>query len=676
MKIRFCLILLIISLTFPVLAQTPVPNQLRLTIESVEDSQFPEIEVFFTLTNFAGRAVTDLSPSMISGTYQGQPVTVNDLADISANNSPRYVMLVLDLTSSVSASYLDEQKETAQIIIDELDANDRVGVVIFDTASARVLIETTFDHGAVQNEIEQLEVVNGPSNTFHDGLYQALNHLQTISTTEDIQRVVIVLTDVENPQGTRNKDEILRLSQTINAPMHLIGFGDATRDLLDEYSLPTDGFTYLERDRSQGDLRGLAEDVAGVISQEYQLFLTLNDVTANNNSSPLSLTVDIGGGISQTASTNIVARQQAIQVTLPNLTNGELVSGIVNFEPQISYANNNESPTLATVDYSIVRQAMADEALSPPNTANPNYEWDTNGLAGGDYTIRVTATDIVGNVGSHTVLLRIARSLSVEITQPTADSANADDTISVESGTINVEALVQSDFSVNQVTLYVDGEQVADPLQTPPYIFEWNSGDGTAVGLYNLRVVAQDVNGVEAFDEIVVNVSIGSSGTAIFLVAISVVLALVGLFIFVAFRRRSQQRRFHSSNSGDQIYITEDPAVNLPPEKPVLMLEPTPPVATLSIITSPHEGQQSFPLKEGIFKLGRQQAENDIVIRDRKISREHAQISVDNGQVRYQDLNGERNPSFVNDEKIDGVHILYDGDQLRLGDTTFKIKLS
>jgi hypothetical protein len=665
MTMRFWLFIVALIWILPLAAQSAEANQLRVQIHSVEDSLYPDVDVFLTVASASGRAVSNLAPSMISGNYNGQAIQVTNLEDISASNQTRYVMLVLDLTSSVSGSYLEEQKETAQIIIDELDANDWVGVVIFDTDLARVLVQPTFDHGAVQNEIDTLAIVDGPSNTFHDGLYEALHSLESQSSP-DIERVVVALTDVEDPQGSHSRDEVIQLATSLGVQMHMVGFGGTSSDLLDTYSLPTGGFTYLERERTRGDLQGLAEDVAGVISQEYRLSLRLDSVPATNNNASLSLTVDIGGGVRQTASTSVVARQRPLQVTFPSLSNGELVSGTVVFEPEIVYVDNQEVPELAQVDYMLVRPALPDEQLSPPNTANPVYHWDTSSLAGGDYTIRMTARDSVGNTGSTTVVLRIGRSLSVNISR--LGGSELIEPISVDSGNVELEIEVDSDYALDGISLYVDGTLVAESSSTVPYILHWNTGSPTNVGLFNLRVVARDVNGVEAFQEIAVNVRIGIWATIIFFAVLLGVLAGIGLFIYFAIRNRNQHRRGQAQAPRIEIISEAAPVISAPAAMPLIG-----PPATLRVVSSPHFIQESFALNKELLKLGRAQAENDIVIGDPKISRNHAHIIVANGLVRYRDLNSPNfNPSYVNNVELRDTIILNHGDKIQLGDTVLE----
>src|SRR5262249_17671380 len=76
-----------------------------------------------------------------------------------------------------------------------------------------------------------------------------------------------------------------------------------------------------------------------------------------------------------------------------------------------------------------------------------------------------------------------------------------------------------------------------------------------------------------------------------------------------------------------------------------------------------------FPLGDGRFVLGRS-AECDFVIQDPTVSRQHAEIVVDNGSVSIRDL-GSRNGTYVDDEKAAAIQAVRCGQRLRLGNVSF-----
>jgi hypothetical protein len=78
---------------------------------------------------------------------------------------------------------------------------------------------------------------------------------------------------------------------------------------------------------------------------------------------------------------------------------------------------------------------------------------------------------------------------------------------------------------------------------------------------------------------------------------------------------------------------------------------------------------------DGDRKLGRSQ-DCDIVLLDPKVSREHAKILAEGGEMVIIPLS-EKNPVYVNDEKVEEADQLSDGDMLRLGNpgsSTFRFR--
>ena len=91
------------------------------------------------------------------------------------------------------------------------------------------------------------------------------------------------------------------------------------------------------------------------------------------------------------------------------------------------------------------------------------------------------------------------------------------------------------------------------------------------------------------------------------------------------------------------------------------------------VLTVRHTGQQ-FPLTQAPVTIGRQ-PDCTVVLADPQVSRQHAAISYQAGRYIVQDL-GSANGSYINDRRITAPQALRDGDQLRLGNTIFDVRLT
>jgi parallel beta-helix repeat protein len=98
-----------------------------------------------------------------------------------------------------------------------------------------------------------------------------------------------------------------------------------------------------------------------------------------------------------------------------------------------------------------------------------------------------------------------------------------------------------------------------------------------------------------------------------------------------------------------------------------LTMPSSPPLAGWLVVESGVSEGQQFPLR-GTMRLGRS-AENEIALVDSQLSRNHAAISREEGGYILQDLNS-TNGTFLNGQSIAEPHVLRDGDQIRIGNTT------
>ena len=82
---------------------------------------------------------------------------------------------------------------------------------------------------------------------------------------------------------------------------------------------------------------------------------------------------------------------------------------------------------------------------------------------------------------------------------------------------------------------------------------------------------------------------------------------------------------------------------------------------------------QRFAVPEGGLNIGRA-SENQVVVRDDGVSRFHAHILFDNGALWLRDA-GSRNGVFVNGTRITQHQALKIGDELRVAEHLFVVKL-
>ena len=90
------------------------------------------------------------------------------------------------------------------------------------------------------------------------------------------------------------------------------------------------------------------------------------------------------------------------------------------------------------------------------------------------------------------------------------------------------------------------------------------------------------------------------------------------------------------------------------------------------VCTSGELAGQRFDVPEGGLDIGRAD-ENGVVVRDDGVSRFHARLLYDNGQLWLQDA-GSRNGVFVNGQRVTGHRALKVGDEITIAKHVFSVK--
>jgi pSer/pThr/pTyr-binding forkhead associated (FHA) protein len=88
------------------------------------------------------------------------------------------------------------------------------------------------------------------------------------------------------------------------------------------------------------------------------------------------------------------------------------------------------------------------------------------------------------------------------------------------------------------------------------------------------------------------------------------------------------------------------------------------------IVKGPSGVEKAYPMRAITVTIGRSD-QCDIAVKDSSMSGKHAEISKINGEIRVKDL-GSANGIWLNGERVEDVE-LYDGDVLRLGQTSIRI---
>lgn len=151
---------------------------------------------------------------------------------IRLQNESRDIMLVLDISTSMlepDFSYggrritrLDAVKKVVSDFADKR-ANDRLGLILFGTR-AYLQAPLTYDKASVKDILWSMQAgMAGDSTSIGDALALALKNLR--QTPQSDQKVIILLTDGENNDGSMSLGQAIKLAKDEGIKTYTIGVG-------------------------------------------------------------------------------------------------------------------------------------------------------------------------------------------------------------------------------------------------------------------------------------------------------------------------------------------------------------------------------------------------------------------------------------------------------------------
>lgn len=141
------------------------------------------------------------------------------------------------------------------------------------------------------------------------------------------------------------------------------------------------------------------------------------------------------------------------------------------------------------VDNQVVTSVNSSPFAFPLNTAN---------YANGTHTLKVTASDAAGNIGSASVSVNVNNVSVTDTTPPVVSIVSPISGASVTkvTGSVTITASAQDNVAVSQVSFYVDNVLKCTDTSTP-YSCAWNTKKAST-GAHTLKVTAWDTSGNSA----------------------------------------------------------------------------------------------------------------------------------------------------------------------------------
>jgi VWFA-related protein len=621
-KQRVLLGLLAVLALLPLLAM-PVTAQgqgLFLIVNRVDDSDFPQVRVWATISDGAGRAVTDLDAADFLAWEDGSPAQV-----VSASPVPRdeaegiTLVLALDVSGSMAGEPLESTKEAAEALLQVLRDKDRAALITFSEKVERVQPFTS-DVERLRTAIAGLAPAGDTA--FNDAVFDAVEMLEQLPPG---RKAIVILTDGEDTASLVTVDDAINKARDAGVPVYAIGFGRAAQsqeleNVLQRVAKVTGGHYY--QALTAEELGDTFRDVADLLGYQYEVVVR-SALPAQDARHELKLRASQRGQDADDVA-SFTSRRRGVVVTLATEPEGDTFGGEISLIAVVE-----KSPAAIEMVQFLVDDAPLAKLAEEPFV----YEWDSATVAPGEHAVKAIATDRAGNSGTAEMTLTVVAPLTVKIVSPAQEAA--------VSGEFEVEAVVEAapHNRVTAVEFLWDGQPLAE-AGSPPYVYTIDSGRYVA-GKHRLAVRARDAFGHEQEATVTVNVRAVSSRPGLWIL-LGVVLIVFGITIPLALRGR---RRMLSAPVAAQ---------------------PVEAGAWLVVERGSHPGEQ-FPLDKDEVSLGRSRAENDVKIEGRTASRRQSVVKFDGEQFVYFDLSP-TNPSIINEVEIVGPHELAEGDLIEIGD--------
>jgi len=592
-----------------------------LAINQIDDSAFPDVTAYVTVSDGAGMPVAGLPQDAFGAAEDGRPITGFRVQAVVSQQRGIALILALDLSGSMKGSALDAARSAAKALVNALGPQDTVAILGF-SEQVRWLQDSTTDRASALRALDGMTAQGDTA--LNDAIYEAAGRVGALPAG---RRVVVVLTDGRDTASTISQDRAITQAQAMQAPIFTIGFGpEINASALGEIALQTGGSSTIAPSLDQ--LSESFQRVLRQLKQQYALSFR-SSLVPDMREHELLVRVTYSQDTFEDQK-HFLARAVVPVVDMPGLASGQQVKGKVRLTPRIVSAT-----AIRRVTYLVDARPVAEITASPFE-----WEWDTTTVTPGQHGLEVRATDESGRESAWRGQLLVAPPLSVRFVSPAEGDSIGGDVILA----IRWEAV----HDLAQVEYLRDGQSLFI-VKAAPFQVQWRT-DAVPMGEHQVLVRALDVLGNQAQDAIKVTVTrpsevtpatpeprAVSSGTLkwqpILLALLAVLLvasaAVVGNRLLGA-RQKSPAALIWQLQSGDQ---------------------------------------HRLPLKEGENTIGKLAQGNTVVVDAPTVSRVHAVIRIDSARASYQFRNlSVKSVSVVNGTEVTDSCALADGDQIELGD--------
>lgn len=467
---RILYLLLLIAALAGVTTIVAAQANAGITIVSIDDTEYPILRIFATVTASNGRPITGLTEADFRAQAEGRDANLVSVEEIVDSDAGLSVVLVVDSSESMFEAPLSDTQNAANILIDALEPSDEIAIVDFDS-EVRVVQPFTNDFNAARAAVAGAEA--GGITALYQAAYDGVETL--VNNASNPRRVLVLVTDGHEfgDRSQRTRDEAIQLAQTNGIPVFAVGFGSVYPPYLTALGDGTGGRTYLLPSSAQ------LEDAFNFISNflRSQYIITIApDLVPDGGIAPISLSAADFSATQDYQKPNLLPIPAVLNVP------GQPIAIPTDVTISAS-APRGFGDVIVRIDGQPVEfNSAAFDTASGDFTGTLTL--DPFALAPGAYELSVEAVDTQG--GSRTTTRPFVIAALPLLVQ--ASGIEVGETIDEDSPRTVTASIVQSQAAVESVAFVLNGEELVADGEAP-YTVEVPVQE-LAPGTYVLMVTA------------------------------------------------------------------------------------------------------------------------------------------------------------------------------------------
>ena len=441
------LVLAFAPFAFTQAQEGPGGEPARMEIGGINREAFPELTLLVNVWDAFDIPVPDLTAEDFSITVDGTPVSILSVENVTGDELPISVVLVMDTSESMLGQPLEDAHQAAQAFLDNLAPGDEVALIDFDS-TAKLAQDFTTDLDAVRAAIDGLTADGATA--LWDAAYTAAD---TASQANTPRRFVVFLTDGNNYGGlsTHFAEDALTLAQGQNIQFYTFGLG---------YGLDPNYLQQLaDGTRGRALLYPSSDALAEAYSYLASYLRTQYVIRVSTDLEPdgAAYTVEATAG-EASAEGSFDAPDLYPQLTIEGLPEGAFEEPVtVTLEVNTPRGLGTQALLIDGEPVDASFEAFVENSLQASITLDP-FDFEP----GVEHTLTFQATDAEG--GSR----ETSASFTVADLPPEITISGLDDGDFISQGSVNVTVEVdRAQQPVSAVVARVDGEEVAHVEAAP-----------------------------------------------------------------------------------------------------------------------------------------------------------------------------------------------------------------